>query len=70
MALDANGKYLFDDGTGKSVSSDAYKTVIGNGLPKFELGWTNAFNYKNWDLNFFIRGSFGHDLVNTYRAFF
>ena len=25
---------------------------------------------QKFDLNFFLRGSFGHDLVNTYRAFF
>lgn len=68
--VDANGKYLFDDGKGAAVRSDSYKTKIGNGLPKFELGWTNTFHYRNFDLNFFIRGSFGHDLVNTYRAFF
>lgn len=68
--VDASGKYLFDDGTGKAVASDSYKTKIGNGLPKFELGWTNTFRYGNFDLNFFFRGSFGHDLVNTYRAFF
>ena len=70
MGLDANGKFLFDDGTGKPVSSDAYKTQIGNGLPKWEGGWTNTFTYKNLDLNFFFRGSVGHDLVNTFRAFF
>ena len=68
--LDPNGKYLFDDGTGKETLSDSYKTKIANGLPKFELGWTNTFRYKNFDLNFFFRGSFGHSLVNTYRAFF
>jgi len=68
--LDADGKFLFDDGTGKPVSSDAYKTKIGNGLPKFELGWANTFRYKRFDFNFFLRGSFGHDIVNTYRAFF
>lgn len=68
--VDANGKFLFDDGKGNAVSSDAYKTKIGNGLPKFELGWTNTFHYKQFDLNFFLRGTFGHDLVNTYRAFF
>jgi len=34
------------------------------------LGWSNTFRYKNFDLNFFLRGQFGHDLVNTYRAFF
>jgi iron complex outermembrane receptor protein len=68
--LDPSGKFLFDDGTGKAVLSDAYKTQIGNGLPDFEAGWTNTFRYKNFDLNFFLRGSFGHDIVNTYRAFF
>lgn len=64
------GHYQFDDGTGKTDTIGAFKTQIGNGLPKFELGWTNTFRYKNFDLNFFIRGSFGHDIVNTYRAFF
>jgi TonB-dependent starch-binding outer membrane protein SusC len=69
MGVDDNGEYLFADSAGKPTSSDAFRTQIGNGLPNFELGWTNTFNYKNWDLNFFLRGSFGHDLVNTYRAF-
>jgi TonB-dependent starch-binding outer membrane protein SusC len=70
MGLDPTGKYLFDDGTGKAVLSDAYKTKIGRGLPKFELGFTNTFRYKNFDFSFFLRGQFGHDLVNTNRAFF
>ncbi|MEO5891524.1 MAG: SusC/RagA family TonB-linked outer membrane protein [Ferruginibacter sp.] len=64
------GHFLFDDGTGKTDTIGGYKTKIGNGLPTFELGWTNTFHYKNFDLNFFFRGSFGHDIVNTYRAFF
>lgn len=67
--VDDDGKYLFEDSAGKPTSSNAYQRQIGNGLPDFELGWTNTFTYKNWDLNFFLRGSFGHDLVNTYRAF-
>jgi TonB-dependent starch-binding outer membrane protein SusC len=69
MGVNDGGKYVFDDGTGKPTTSNAYQRQIGNGLPNFELGWTNTFTYKNWDLNFFLRGSFGHDLVNTYRAF-
>jgi iron complex outermembrane receptor protein len=70
--VDKNGKFLFDDGTGNAVLSNAttYKTVIGHGLPRFEIGWTNTFNYKNWDLNIFARGSFGHDIINTQRAFY
>lgn len=70
MGLDPAGKFQFSDKDGKPVASDAYKTKIGNGLPKFELGFTNTFRYKNFDFNFFLRGSFGHDIVNTYRAFF
>lgn len=69
--VDANGKYVFADSSGKDTpNAKAFETQIGNGLPKFELGWTNTFRYKNLDLNFFFRGSFGHDLVNTARAFF
>jgi iron complex outermembrane receptor protein len=68
--VNAHGHFLFDDGTGKTDTIGGYKTKIGNGLPKFELGWTNTFRYKNFDFNFFLRGSFGHDIVNTYRAFF
>jgi iron complex outermembrane receptor protein len=70
MGLDANGKYQFDDGTGKPTSSTDYKRKIGDGLPDFEFGWTNTFRYKRFDLNFFLRGSIGHDLINTYRAFY
>jgi iron complex outermembrane receptor protein len=70
MGLDANGKYQFDDGNGKPVSSTDFKKQIGNGLPKFELGWSNTFQYKNFDLSFFLRGTFGHDMINSYRAFY
>jgi iron complex outermembrane receptor protein len=27
-------------------------------------------NYKNWDFNIFFRGAFGHQIVNTPRAFY
>lgn len=72
MGVDKNGKFLFDDGKGNAVLSGAtnYKTVIGHGLPKFEMGWNNTFKYKNWDLNVFLRGSFGHEIINTNRAFY
>ncbi len=68
--LDKDGQYLFDDGNGGDTTNSFYKTIIGNGLPKFEFGFTNTFRYSNFDLNFFIRGSIGHDLINTYRAFY
>ena len=68
--ISKDGKYLFDDGKGDTTQDASYKTIVGNGLPKFEFGFTNTFRYRNFDLNFFIRGSIGHDLINTYRAFY
>jgi iron complex outermembrane receptor protein len=43
---------------------------LGNGLPKGEFGFTNAFAWGQWSLNFFIRGAWGHDLYNSYRGFY
>ena len=65
-----NGHWVFKDlnGDGK-ITEDDY-TTIGNGLPKGSFGWSNSFNYKNWDLSFFFRGVFGHDLINTYKVFY
>jgi len=71
LGVDANGKYLYSDGKGGAVGyNSAAKQIIGNGLPKFEFGITNAFKYKNFDFNFFMRASIGHQLINTYRAFY
>ena len=44
--------------------------VVGNGLPKMLIGFGNMINYKNWDLNLFFRGVFGHDLVNSFRSIY
>ena len=43
---------------------------LGNGIPDFELGWTNSISYKNWDANMFFRGAFGHSMVNSFRVFY
>lgn len=78
-----NGEWLFNDyevdkdGNKKLVGTatkDQLTTedekVLGNGLPDFSLGWSNSFTYENFDLNFFFRGVFGHDMVNTFRLFY
>lgn len=44
--------------------------VIGNALPDGDFGWNNAFTLDNWSFNFFVRGSFGHELYNSYRGFY
>jgi iron complex outermembrane receptor protein len=68
--IDASGKFIFKDVNGDGSISAADRTVTGNGLPKFLIGFGNTLTYKNWDLNIFFRGVFGHDLVNSFRAFY
>jgi iron complex outermembrane receptor protein len=43
---------------------------LGNGLPKGEFGFANNFVYGQWNLSFFLRGAWGHDIYNSYRGFY
>ncbi|MEM1134835.1 MAG: SusC/RagA family TonB-linked outer membrane protein [Bacteroidota bacterium] len=67
---DVNGDGQFNTGQGDALSENGDFAVLGNGLPDFEIGWTNTLTYKRFDLNVFFRGAFGHSLVNTFRAFY
>lgn len=64
LGVDESGNYVLS-----STNPDDWG-VIGNGLPDGEFGFANTFTYGNWDLNFFLRGAFGHDLYNSYRGFY
>jgi iron complex outermembrane receptor protein len=68
--IDASGKFIFKDLNNNGKLDPGDRTVTGNGLPNFLCGFGNTLTYKNWDLNIFFRGVFGHDLVNSNRAFF
>ncbi len=72
IGVNPDGTPRFADlsGDGSYCNCDDDRTVIGNGLPKFLLGWNNTIRYKNFDLNVFFRGAFGHDLLNSYRGFY
>lgn len=66
-----NGDWNFVDVDGDGSQDDiADRAVIGNGFPKYQIGLNTSFNLGNWDLNVFFRGTFGHDLLNTFRAFY
>ena len=70
-----DGKWLFwnADRTEKLTAQEVgieEKAVIGNGLPKSTMGFTNLFTYKNFDLNVALRGSFFFDIVNSRRIFY
>ena len=50
--------------------SDAQKKPIGNALPDFEMGWSNNFTYKDWDLSASFRAVVGHDIYNATKQVF
>jgi len=65
-----DGAFIFKDQNGDGeINADDW-IVVGNGLPDFELSLNNNFTFGKIDFNIFFRGSFGHSLVNTYRAFY
>lgn len=72
--VNGDGSIIYQDlnGDGKldieSFNGDQKK--IGNGIPSFELGFNNTLTLGNFELNFFLRGVFGHDLANEYRVFY
>ncbi len=56
--------------TGEVTNAPAYKdrVITGNAQPKLNLGWTNSFNYKNWNATMFFTGVFGNKVYNGARA--
>lgn len=58
------------DDNGNPIIDENDKVVVGNGLPNFSLGFSNAFTYGDFDFSFFLRGDFGHDLANLPRNFY
>ncbi|MCD6564994.1 MAG: SusC/RagA family TonB-linked outer membrane protein [Bacteroidales bacterium] len=70
VEIDDGGNLILLDTNGDGTVDPDDRQVVGNGLPDFQFGLGNNFTYKNWDLNVYFRGVFGHDLNNTYRAFY
>jgi TonB-dependent starch-binding outer membrane protein SusC len=76
--VDENGKWQFWDSTNTQKLyldqdpkvGDKDKRIIGNGLPKYWVGWTNNFTYGHFDLSFMLRGAFGFDIFNVQRLYF
>ena len=68
LMVDGNGVLMVQDNDGNAVSASAadasWKRYIGSTVPKFFLSWNNTFRYKNWDLNLFFTGAFGHKIFN------
>ena len=65
--LDDNGKWIIEEVLKDGEINEDDKQIIGNGLPKFNIGFTNSFKYKNFDLSVSMRGAFGFQVLNFMR---
>lgn len=71
LGLDEDGqRILQDQNEDGNITQIDDAVVVGNGLPDFELSWNNSLTYRSFDLNFVMRGAFGHSLVNINRAYY
>ena len=63
-----NGDMLVYNKEGQAVPATTadpeWKETLGSTVPKVFLSWNNTFRYKNWDLNLFFTGAFGHKIFN------
>ncbi len=58
------GDIRYADINNDGAINDADRTVIGNGNPDFFGGLNNTFTWKGLELNIFLQGSYGNDILN------
>ncbi|MFK8009299.1 MAG: SusC/RagA family TonB-linked outer membrane protein [Saprospiraceae bacterium] len=61
------GDIKFADLNDDGIINDEDQTFIGNPLPDFTLNFSNEFNFKGFDLNIFIQGVYGNEILNLMR---
>lgn len=65
----APGYFKFADLNDDNEITDADREIIGNPYPDYTFGWNNDFSWKNFNLNLFVQGSVGQDVVNANRYY-
>ncbi|NOU58713.1 SusC/RagA family TonB-linked outer membrane protein [Marinifilum caeruleilacunae] len=58
------GDWRIVDVSGNGTVGEEDRKVIGSSLPDFTYGFNNRFSYKNFDLNVFIDGVYGIDVLD------
>lgn len=58
------GDIRYVDQNGDNMINDDDRAIIGNANPNSFGGWNNTFTYKGLDLNVFIQGVFGNEILN------
>jgi iron complex outermembrane receptor protein len=68
LGKDANGVSTYQKADGTTTASQPLSTdqrISGSAQPKFVYGFSNSFFYKNFDLNFLVRGVYGNKILNA-----
>lgn len=68
--IDSNGNLLLSDENKDGFINILDRTVTGNGLPKTLIGFGNDIALGKWGMSAFLRGVFGHRMINSSRAFY
>jgi len=58
----ATGDAIWKDVNDDGIVDVEDNTIIGSANPKFYGGIQNDFSYKNFDLSFFLQGTYGNDV--------
>ena len=67
----ASGVSSYINAKGETIATQPLTTdakLAGDAQPELIYGWNNSFNYKNWDLNFLVRGVLGNKILNATKA--
>ena len=79
VGVSENGLWLIENPTTGEVEEfndnmltdkETYYQNLGNAIPKFNIGWSNTFKYKDFDLNMQFTGQFGYKILNEARAYY
>ncbi|AYL98008.1 SusC/RagA family TonB-linked outer membrane protein [Mucilaginibacter celer] len=68
MGKNQNGVSTFQKADGSVVASQPLTSdqfIKYDAQPKLIYGWSNSFFYKNFDLNFLVRGVYGNKVLNA-----
>ena len=60
---------IFLSSNGNIMKEGRYTKFIGNMNSKYQLGWTNTLNYKDFQLSFLINGRIGGKVISLTEAY-
>jgi iron complex outermembrane receptor protein len=67
-----NGEAIYKDvnSDGRFCGCPDDQADLGNAYPRFTLGWSHQLRWKALELNVFLRGVFGHKIVNAHKRLY